>query len=57
MKNKIKCIDCEVEFEVVTENDLEPVYCPFCGNEIITTNLDEELDKELEEILFEELEL
>jgi predicted RNA-binding Zn-ribbon protein involved in translation (DUF1610 family) len=55
-QEKIKCIECEVEFEVITDNNLDPLYCPFCGEEIISTDFDEELDKELEE-LFEELEL
>ncbi len=57
-QNKIKCIECEVEFEVLTDNNLEPIYCPFCGEEILTTDMnDDDFDKELEDILFEELEL
>lgn len=57
MKEKQKCINCEVEFEVTTDNEIEPIFCPFCGDVLFNTDSIDEDDSELEELLFEDVEL
>lgn len=45
---EMQCDDCESVFEVYTteSNEHEPMYCTFCGNEIIVEDVYEDDDKE-----------
>lgn len=49
------CDDCGSEFEIATseENEHEPMYCPFCGNEIPD---EAEYEDDEDEDFFEDLE-
>ena len=31
VKYDIKCEECEATFDVMSDNDNRPDYCPFCG--------------------------
>lgn len=60
---EITCVDCDSTFEIYTneENEFQPVYCTFCGNEIIDDAIEEEDEytfndtyKELKELFKDE---
>ena len=54
-KYKYYCDNCEIEFDVKTRDMSVVFFCPFCGNEI--NNNEDEQDLELDEDIFEELEI
>lgn len=55
-KFKYFCNDCEIYFDVKTEDDQEAFFCPFCGKEIINTD-DDLQNEDLEEDIFDEIEV
>ena len=54
-KYKYYCDNCEIEFDVKTRDMSVVFFCLFCGNEI--NNNEDEQDLELDEDIFEELEI
>lgn len=40
------CVECEAEFEVIHNEDIEIRHCPFCGEDLV---FEEEMDWEEEE--------
>lgn len=48
-RNEFFCCYCENSFEIVTESEEEPDYCPFCGEYLM-----EEDDDEIEALDFED---
>lgn len=55
-KFKYFCAECEIRFDVKSEEENEVFFCPFCGREII--NEDDELFEDmLDDELFEDIDL
>lgn len=58
MNDKFKyfCSECEISFDIKSEEENEAFFCPFCGREIINED-DELLDDMLDDVLFEDIDL
>ena len=40
MKNNYTCNMCEAEFEITTEDNIPPEFCPFCGEKLVHDDKD-----------------
>lgn len=47
MSEDIACQECEAEFKVVSDSNITPEFCPFCGEKL--TYDDKDLDEWFEE--------
>lgn len=56
-KYKYYCEDCEIEFDVKSREDNEAFFCPFCGKEIINEDDDLLNEDELDDLIFEDIDL
>lgn len=44
----IECNNCHEEFRVISDALASVEYCPFCGDDIVEEELDEEFDEDYE---------
>jgi predicted RNA-binding Zn-ribbon protein involved in translation (DUF1610 family) len=40
------CPSCEEEFRIVSDNNITPMYCPYCGDELPIVDEEDEEDYE-----------
>lgn len=41
-----QCVYCDTKFNVTTEDEVEVIFCPFCGEELFDEDEDDEDDDE-----------
>jgi uncharacterized Zn finger protein (UPF0148 family) len=49
MKVKIECPNCDIVYSVLYEVREPICFCPFCGEEIVTEEDDDDFEKEVDD--------